>query len=147
MLFRSQQQMEALRLQAAHPEIPWNDQRALQMIENAKQVSGGSYEGAIAILQRDGHLPTRMQWHAQVSQPVTQQNTAAQTGTFQSNGATNPAAPPMVGRTQGAPQSMGIDEDAFLRKLNDPNTSIEEGERMIQAFQARLAQNPSAGGL
>lgn len=144
---RLRNEMMVMNLKANHPEIPWNDPRAIQLIEQTKNTGGGSYEGAIAILQRDGQLPTRQQWQATVSQPVTQGGTVQQMSNFQASGQTVTAPPPM-GRPSGtAPSTGGLDINAILAKMADPATSLEESERLQQALINYANQNPTAGGL
>lgn len=142
---RLRQQMELLTLQSNHPEIDWRDQNQVAMIRNVLPMANGSAEGAIAILQRDGHLPTRAQWQAKVSQPVAQGNTVQQQTNFQSSGGTQ--APPMLGRSTGAAPSSGLDVAAILAKMEDPNTSVEESAKLHSALIQYYEQNPTAGGL
>lgn len=56
------QQLQTLTLKNDHPEINWSDPKQTEMIGQLAQQHGP--EGAIAILQRDGKLPTRHHYEA-----------------------------------------------------------------------------------
>jgi hypothetical protein len=134
---RMSAQITEMQLRANHPEIPWHDPAAVQLI--SRTAVNGDYDGAIARLQVQGALPPPPRWQAAVQQPVAQGNTN------QYHQPVPVQAPPMMGRMAGSPSS-GMDYSALLEKLNDPSTSLEDGDRLIAALQQHLANNPSAGG-
>lgn len=154
------QQVQALTLKNEHPEINWSDQKQVQLIEETARQHG--YEGAIAILQREGKLPNRHQyeqWKAEQMRsmfgaPAPQ---AAQPGQqasmWSTQGATNVVPmpvqpPPSVPRGGGAPQPT-YDVQAMLARMNEISSKSnsertkaedQEFDRLWEIYSRSTAQ-------
>lgn len=113
--------LQDLTLRTNHPEIDWSNPQVRKAVDEAAR-QYGNIEGGIAVLQRDGKLPTRQSYEAWRSQQMGQQpqyqqapqNTGA-VNSFWSQGSTNVVpmpAPPTMNRT-GAPAAPAYDFDAL----------------------------------
>lgn len=128
-----QNQLQVLTLKNDHPEINWTDPKQTELIGQLARQHGP--EGAIAILQRDGKLPTRQQYEAwktdqmramvgQAPQgmPPTQAPAASLWGTSASTaqqGNVVPIAPPPAVPRSGAAQQPQYDMNAIRARLDE----------------------------
>lgn len=127
-------QLQQLQLKNDHPEINWADPKQTEQIAQLAQQHGS--EGAIAILQREGKLPTRQHYEAwkadqmramlgQPPQGMPQQPAPAASLWVSATGTTvNPGnvvpiqPPPAVPRSGAAPQQQ-YDMNAIKARLDE----------------------------
>lgn len=146
--------LQDMELRTAHPEIDWNNTNETRLIDEAVTRSGAplnteSRNMAISYLQQNGKLRTRAQWEAafQQTQPQQgmqpyQQETVPLYPQQPNVVPMRPPGPPAMGRpATGA----GFDIQAALEKMADPNTPIEEAQRLLTHIQSQTLQEQRYG--
>lgn len=129
---QTSQKLQEIELKANHPEVNWSDQALVAAIgkvraemDLAPNLKG--VESAIAIMQTRGQIPLRQQW----AQQQAAQNGEQPQGYQPQMASVVPIGPPAVHRSGAAPS---FDEEAFLMKMSDPSTPLEEKRKMHAAL-------------
>lgn len=161
---KNQAELAAIKLQQAHPEINFNDEKQREVIAQYQKNYGlnvdfNGTEAAIALAQRDNRLASRQAYDAYMQRqqqeiaaqygqrqmqpenpynvagstmPMPGSTTAAYPNVIPMQGPYNPG-PPQFGPGRGAPQ--GMDLNALIEKMQDPNTPTEEVRRIGDAIR------------
>jgi hypothetical protein len=145
----------------SHPEINWKDPKVVEMIEQERRARGfntdvNGAEATIALLQRERKLMTPEEYNARLwaaqqgQQPQPAQQPGFYPNVYQMPPAQAPtqqpqpynAAPPVFTKGYGTPG--GINVEAAIARMHDPDTKIEEVQRIGKALREFLSQNPAS---
>lgn len=154
---QQQKVLDDMRLRQNHPEINWDDEKQVGLINQTIQERGlaQNFDGrdmAIAYLAYQGKVPHRAQYIAAMQQraqeqqqQVVQQAAQQAQDPFGNNVYTMPqpqVGPPQYGRINGSVG--GVDINRVFARMDDDNTPLTEAQKLHQALVEYLERNPQA---